>query len=325
MNLQQLEYFLVTAEEMNMTRAAERLYISQQALSGVIKRLEEEYDIILFKRKPSLHLTLAGENMAFYGRQILETEKKMKDSFANLRQNYRGSIRLGISRLRSRIFFSIIWQKYHPTHPNVHIELVDGNSLKLNELLLDNKIDLYLGVNVPNHAELKKTDLVQETIYCCFTEKLLQSYYPDNYKNLLASFQKNGVDLLAIIKAPFITLRHGNQLRSSLDQFFAKNEKPFYIFECNQQILLYDLAKKNAGVGLISPAALYDNRQSRQAVECGFYILPVCNPIPKNTLSLVSRKNYSQPNYIIDLQNTIRSVFGEYADSFIGKVGQTGR
>ncbi|MBR4909605.1 MAG: LysR family transcriptional regulator [Acidaminococcaceae bacterium] len=318
MNLQQLEYFLVTAEEMNFTRAAERLYISQQALSGVIKRLEEEYDIILFKRKPALHLTLAGENMAFYGRQILETEKKMKDSFANLRQNYQGTVRLGISRLRSRIFFPTIWQKYHPTHPNVRIELVDGNSLILNELLLENKIDLYLGVNVPNHAELKKTDLVQESIYCCFTEKLLQSYYPDNYKELLASFRKNGVDLLSIIKVPFITLRHGNQLRSSLDQFFAKNEKPFYILECNQQILHYNLAEKSAGASLLSPAALYDNQQSHLAVREGFHILPVCNPIPKNTLSLVSRKNYSQPNYLIDLQNTIRTVFGEYAD-FIGK------
>ena len=315
MNLQQLEYFLVTAEEMNFTRAAERLYISQQALSSLIKRLEEEYDIILFKRKPVLHLTLAGENMAFYGRQILETEKKMKDSFANLRQNYQGFIRLGISRLRSRIFFSTIWQNYHPTHPNVRIELFDGNSATLNELLLDNKIDLYLGVNVPDNAALTKINLVKETLYCCFKGELIRSYYPEKYNELITSFQKHGVNLLSIMKVPFITLRHGNQLRSSLDQFFAKHEKPFYSFECNQQILLYELAEKGAGVGLISPAALYNNRQTRQHISDDFYILPVSNPIPQNHLSLVYKANYAQPNYVIDLQNTICKVFLDYANS----------
>ena len=43
MNLRSLEYFLIAAEELNFTRASERLFITQQALSSHIKRLEEEY------------------------------------------------------------------------------------------------------------------------------------------------------------------------------------------------------------------------------------------------------------------------------------------
>ena len=54
MNLKSIEYFLITVEEMNFTRAAGRLYISQQALSSHISRLEEEYGIRLFERKPAL-------------------------------------------------------------------------------------------------------------------------------------------------------------------------------------------------------------------------------------------------------------------------------
>ena len=47
MNLKSIEYFLVTVEEMNITRAAERLFISQQALSSHLKRLEDEYGVCL--------------------------------------------------------------------------------------------------------------------------------------------------------------------------------------------------------------------------------------------------------------------------------------
>lgn len=55
MNLKSIEYFLVTVEEMNITRAAERLFISQQALSSHLKRLEDEYGVCLF-----LHLQPAA-------------------------------------------------------------------------------------------------------------------------------------------------------------------------------------------------------------------------------------------------------------------------
>ena len=61
MNLRSLHYFLIAAEEMNFTKAAERLFISQQALSSHIKRLEDEYGVRLFERRPALHLTLEGE------------------------------------------------------------------------------------------------------------------------------------------------------------------------------------------------------------------------------------------------------------------------
>ena len=109
MNIRSIEYFLITAEEMNFTRAAERLYISQQALSSHIKRLEEEYHVQLFARKPSLHLTLEGEQMVFYGKQILDSDKKMLAAFSDISTNCRGTLKVGISRLRSKVETAPIW------------------------------------------------------------------------------------------------------------------------------------------------------------------------------------------------------------------------
>ena len=60
MNFQNLESFLVLAEEGSVTRAAERLHVSQQALSGLLARLEKEAGSPLFFRRSGLELTYAG-------------------------------------------------------------------------------------------------------------------------------------------------------------------------------------------------------------------------------------------------------------------------
>ena len=54
MSLLGFEYFAVAAREENISRAAEKLFVSQQSLSAHIKRLEEQYGVQLFERKPSL-------------------------------------------------------------------------------------------------------------------------------------------------------------------------------------------------------------------------------------------------------------------------------
>ena len=59
-NFLNLEYFLVAAEELNFTRAAKKLFISQQSLSNHISNLEKEFDVVLFNRTSPLTLTYAG-------------------------------------------------------------------------------------------------------------------------------------------------------------------------------------------------------------------------------------------------------------------------
>ena len=140
MNLRSLEYFLVAADELNFTRAADQLFITQQALSSHIKRLETEYSVRLFERRPALHLTLEGEQMVFYARHILDAEAKMRTAFSDINQNCRGSLKIGASRLRSSVFLPQLWSYYHPGHPNIAIEVIDGNSAKLEDLLFSHDL-----------------------------------------------------------------------------------------------------------------------------------------------------------------------------------------
>jgi DNA-binding transcriptional LysR family regulator len=82
MNTKNLYYFLVVAEELNMTRAAERLYISQQALSEQIRKLEDELKAELFTRGHSLSLTYAGRHMVDTATQMLSLERQIKNGLS---------------------------------------------------------------------------------------------------------------------------------------------------------------------------------------------------------------------------------------------------
>ena len=299
MNLRSLEYFLAAAEELNFTRAAERLFITQQALSSHIKRLEEEYSVTLFQRKPALHLTLEGEQMVLYARHILDSEAKMRAAFSDISQNCRGALHIGMSRLRAEVFFPMMWNYYHPTHTNISIEVVDGNSERLNDLLQAGKIDMYIGIDVPASPDRQCIELARERIQCCMAQSLLEQYRPGQTAEELF---RQGVDLRDILDMPIITLRMKNRLRGVLDQFYARlGENPRYVFECEHQGLIYQLAKGGAGAGLLSPVVFYQNIREIKGMGQAFHIFPVINDIPENVISLVYRRDYPLPHYAMDL------------------------
>ena len=69
-NFLNLEYFLVAAEELNFTKAAKKLFISQQSLSNHISNMEKEFDVILFNRTTPLTLTYAGQALKEKAKQM---------------------------------------------------------------------------------------------------------------------------------------------------------------------------------------------------------------------------------------------------------------
>ena len=80
MKLRHLRYFIMAAEEANISRAAARLYVSQPAVSRQIRDLESELGVTLFKREPQgLNLTPAGEMALAQAKTILRSASQLTD------------------------------------------------------------------------------------------------------------------------------------------------------------------------------------------------------------------------------------------------------
>ena len=143
MKRMQLEYFVRIVEEKSFTKAAEKLFISQPALSKSIRALEAELGVTLFKRDPrELSLTSEGENVYCYAVDILNYWQSRTAELFSLLEQVKGSLRFGLPPSVGSVFFSKILFEYGCKYPQVDLQIVEGTSKKIEALVMNDQVDL---------------------------------------------------------------------------------------------------------------------------------------------------------------------------------------
>ena len=313
-NLNAFSVFLTVVEEMNFTRAAERLYISQQALSGYIKRLEKHYGVTLFQRKPALKLTAEGEAMVTCARQLQESESALTRRLADLTQNAAAVLTFGISYQRSGVFFPGIWNQFHSIHPNISVRIHERMTDKLLDELQSNRIDIMVGLEIAETSNLTVLPLVEEHMHCVLSEALLRQYFPDSWQQLLHRFSEQGVELTLLRDVPMLLLPDSNRIRSTVDQLFIKQRiLPKVALECSQQTVLFQAACCGSGVAVINPISIYQELRAQQAMPPHCHSFPL-RDAPVHLVSLAFRKDIPQPQYVLDMAHCIQEEFRYYND-----------
>ena len=130
-NFLNLEYFLAAAEELNFTRAAKRLYISQQSLSNHISNMEKEFDVVLFNRTSPLTLTYAGQALKVRARELLDLKDETYREIADIKDFSTGQLSIGVSHTRGRVILPEILPTYQSEFPGIELHLIEGNSSEL--------------------------------------------------------------------------------------------------------------------------------------------------------------------------------------------------
>ena len=314
MTLNSFSIFLTVVEEMNFTRAAHRLFITQQSLSGHIRRLEEEYGVTLFERKPVLKLTPEGKNMVFYARQILQAENAMVSGFADITKNSAAYLNIGISYMRSGVFGSGIWRRFHKKYPNIEVRFSEKNTDRLLEELLRGDLNLMIGIDVRSVSGLKVVPLVDEELRCVVRRSLLEDYYSDRAAGMIEKFSAEGIHLREIREVPMLFPPRGNRLRIPLEQVFRQaGVMPKIIFESDLPELLYRLGCEGDGAAVITPMTIYDHlRQGMKFPEdcCSFRVLETGT----SRIALAYQSDIVIPQYVEGMIEAIQAEFGEYRE-----------
>lgn len=145
MEIRVLKYFLMTAREENITRAAALLHITQPTLSRQLIQLEEELGVKLFHRSKH-HIILTDDGMRLKRRaeEIVSLADKTEREFSQKEDNLIGELVIGSGELQSSQFLSMLLASFHKKHPQVYYEIYSGNSDNIKERIERGIIDIGL-------------------------------------------------------------------------------------------------------------------------------------------------------------------------------------
>lgn len=175
MDLISLYYFSELAKDLHMTRTANRLFVSQQTLSNHIQRLEDYYGTKLLHRKPSLSLTTAGEFVLDFADVVNKEQINLMDILSDVARQERGILRFGASNLRLNMCLPAVLPQFSARYPNVDIRITDAVTKQLEPLVLDNSLDFAVTLNGSDHPKLVSHHLMDDQVYLCVADSLLQS------------------------------------------------------------------------------------------------------------------------------------------------------
>lgn len=143
MDLRYLRYFIVVAEELNFTRAADRLHTVQPSLSQQIRRLEDIVGTPLFYRdKHRIELTEAGRVFIEQSRKILESADRGIEMARKAARSEAGNIAIGFVPGAETVIFPCVLPPFHERYPEIQLRLVSAMAPELALALQNHMINV---------------------------------------------------------------------------------------------------------------------------------------------------------------------------------------
>lgn len=174
MNFLWLEYFSAVVEDGSIRSAAARMYVSEQSVSEVIKKLEKELGAQLLQRTRPQAVTPAGEVLYRYAAEILELKRQMVNEISeNYAECRKDTIRIGVSALGLPDFLPALMERVQDRMPNVKLELVRQRSMNAKDF---SGADLYFPP-IPLDDSLEHIILHRDEICVMVSRALLEKTY----------------------------------------------------------------------------------------------------------------------------------------------------
>ena len=256
------KYVYEVYKERSFTKAAQNLYISQPSLSARIKKIEEIIGEPLFDRSTTpLQLTEVGKVYIEAAEEITQIEQRVENYINDLAGLKTGNLAVGASTLFAAYVVPSLITQFNQKFPDVHIQLIEGNTAELEEMLgsnaLDFVIDNYHYDSILYNKELYCEENILLAVPKHFAVNEELGMYQLSYKNIKNKNYLNqkypAVPLGRFADLPFIMLTQGNDTRTRGDRLCRKvGFKPNIVLEFNQQSTAYMASSTQLGATFIS-------------------------------------------------------------------------
>lgn len=256
-------YIIEIAKQKSFSKAAEKLYIAQPSLSRYIINLEDRLGIEIFDRsKFPIEITEAGEKLIEYIYKFRELEGELMSELSRLKNNDdKTEVRIGIVPWRIPVFLPKIIPVFTKTYPNINVVLTEDVSPKLENLVLDDRIDVCV-INGPViNKNLEFQQLSSENIILVVprNSKIALDNYDFNKNQYLNSY----IDIKALEKEKFILLNENFRLGKISRQIFKHhNIYPKDIIEVSHMNTAISMSSVGLGLTFMPESGV--NRQTSE-------------------------------------------------------------
>lgn len=292
MNIRNLEYFLAVAEDMNITRAARRLFISQQALSSRISMLEEELGVKLFERTPRLSLTAAGECVRSAALEMTGTHKMLMQELNDLQSSCVGPLRIGISFFHSLYLMPKVLPDYCREHPLVEVTLLESTAAAMEDNLDSGGIDLMVTLTPIHHESFETVEIGCEKLCICVPRHVMDSKYGGSADEMCGKFA-SGVSLCEFFSEPMIMYDQREHLHMMLESFYAGHgEKMRILMRTRNLHTAYALSREGLGI-TVFPEYFLKSRFFAGRQPPDVYVFPLTDPgLTASLVTAYNRRRY---------------------------------
>ena len=256
MDLGQLETFLVVAREKSFSRAAERLYRTQPAVSLALKRLEEELgETLLDRTTKGGTLTDAGATLLPLAQRMLDLRKQIIDTFGSLKGLQQGRLNIGANESVSEFLLPGVLLAYQQAHPAIRIQAYRQSSERIPAEVLERRLDVGFVSYDPMHPELQSEVILRDHMVLVV---------PPGHK--LA--RKKEINLEALGRETFVAHNAITPTRNAIIDLFARLGTPLRItMELGSLATIQEFVALGAGLAILPKMTVLEGIRQGRLVE----------------------------------------------------------
>lgn len=260
MDLHQLKTFAAVARERSITRAAERLFLSQPAISAHIKALEDALGLLLFERTPKgMRLTVDGQELLELAERTLTAHREMLEQAARIKGRLTGRLCLGAGSSAPLPRLGQLLLRLAERCPEVEVALRHAGSDEVLEGLLDGQLDagFYNEAGTPD-AALATIEVGRFAIYLAAPPGLV----------------RQPLDWAAMAELPWVCPSSGACCGQAAETLFRRHEiRPKRVISVDRERVTRTLVAGGVGVGLL-------HEETALAAEAAGEVQLLCEALP---------------------------------------------
>ncbi|WP_344314093.1 LysR family transcriptional regulator [Fodinicola feengrottensis] len=296
MQLQYLTYFVAVAQTRHFTRAAERVNVSQPALSKQIATLERELGATLFSRaRGNITLTAAGEALLPLAQRILADVDTATREVQELAQLRRGRVRLGATPSVCTGLLPTVLRDFHREYPGIQLVVQETGSGDLVRELSAGALDLALVIPAQGGPAEEGALVITPVL----VEELIVASSPAAAAPEPRS-PSGGLRLSDLAGLPLVMFRHGYDLRTfTMTACQRAGFDPTIAIEGGEMDAVLGFVAVGLGVAVV-PATVVANRTDLR-------VTPFAQPSPSRVVALAHRRDVRLPRAAAELRATLLS------------------